>query len=174
MRWVSNRMGIRMTEKRKENSAERKSENLVTPRVEVKRRVEVPTFDGEDVCGWLAKIERYFRMAQIQYGEKLDYVTLAFNGEAFEVARMVGGTDSILHMEEIQGRLAEEVPTWCHRESDGSTFDSETDENGGPILPGVRVGGENTSWLGAQSSYVHLLEWIETRGVCRDGNLRFF
>ncbi|QHO53937.1 uncharacterized protein DS421_2g52370 [Arachis hypogaea] len=33
-----------------ENSAERRSENLLTPRVEVKRRVELPTFEGEDVC----------------------------------------------------------------------------------------------------------------------------
>ncbi|QHN79119.1 Isoprene synthase [Arachis hypogaea] len=66
----------------KENSAERRSENLVTSRVEVKRRVELLSFEGEDVCGWLVKIERYFRMAQIQSGEKLDYVTLAFSGEA--------------------------------------------------------------------------------------------
>ncbi|KAL1350524.1 hypothetical protein AAHE18_06G030600 [Arachis hypogaea] len=51
-------------------------------RKEENRRVELPMFDGDDVCGWLVQIERYFRLTHITSREKLDYVMLAFHGEA--------------------------------------------------------------------------------------------
>lgn len=42
-----------------------------------RRRLEVPVFKGEDVYGWLVRVERYFRLNEIRTQDKVDAVVLA-------------------------------------------------------------------------------------------------
>ncbi|XP_061360057.1 uncharacterized protein LOC133304100 [Gastrolobium bilobum] len=46
------------------------------------RKLELPVFSGEDVFGWLNKVERYFRVNGLTDTEKLSAVLLVMEGEA--------------------------------------------------------------------------------------------
>jgi len=55
----------------------------VTPnKGDYNRRLEGPPFDGSDASGWLVRIDRFFRISGIPVSKKLEYVVLAFHGEA--------------------------------------------------------------------------------------------
>ena len=51
-------------------------------RVEVSRKMDLPIFSGADAYGWLVRVERYFRVAQIGPRDRLDLALVAMEGEA--------------------------------------------------------------------------------------------
>ncbi|RYR73549.1 hypothetical protein Ahy_A02g007936 [Arachis hypogaea] len=51
-------------------------------RFEPTRKLDIPIFSGDDANGWLVKMERYFRVAQVALAERMNFVTLALEGEA--------------------------------------------------------------------------------------------
>ncbi|PNX61324.1 hypothetical protein L195_g052396, partial [Trifolium pratense] len=46
------------------------------------RRLDIPIFKGEDAYGWLVRVERYFRLAEIRVQDKVDTVVLALEEKA--------------------------------------------------------------------------------------------
>nr|KYP45086.1 Transposon Ty3-G Gag-Pol polyprotein [Cajanus cajan] len=46
------------------------------------RKMELPIFEGEDAPGWIGRIERYFRLRNINELEKMEVVLVAMEGEA--------------------------------------------------------------------------------------------
>jgi len=50
--------------------------------LEIKCRIELPTFEREDMCEWLVYIECYFRLARVATAERLEYATVALTGKA--------------------------------------------------------------------------------------------
>ncbi|CAH9109958.1 unnamed protein product [Cuscuta epithymum] len=46
------------------------------------RKVDLPLFNGNDAYGWTIKVERFFKLNQIDDEEKVDLVTLAMEGRA--------------------------------------------------------------------------------------------
>ena len=51
-------------------------------RTEAGRKIELPIFSGDDAYGWLVRVERYFRVNQIEDHEKLELVLVAMEGDA--------------------------------------------------------------------------------------------
>ena len=45
------------------------------------QRVEMPTFDSSDPDGWMSKVERFFKLNQINEWEKMDSVMINMEGE---------------------------------------------------------------------------------------------
>jgi len=48
----------------------------------INRRIELPTFEGEDICEWLVRIERYFQLARVATAKKLEYVAMSLTEKA--------------------------------------------------------------------------------------------
>ena len=46
------------------------------------RKIELPLFFGEDAYGWLAQVERFFRINEVEDYDKMDLVLIAMEGEA--------------------------------------------------------------------------------------------
>ncbi|XP_056852913.1 uncharacterized protein LOC130502194 [Raphanus sativus] len=46
------------------------------------RRVDIPTFDGSEVEGWILRVEEYFELGEFMEDEKLRLVRLCFSGDA--------------------------------------------------------------------------------------------
>ena len=54
-----------------------------TPRrQELGRKIELPLFSGEDAYGWLARVERFFRLNAVEDDDKMELVMVAMEGEA--------------------------------------------------------------------------------------------
>jgi len=47
----------------------------------INRRIELPTFEGEDICEWLVCIEHYFPLARVATAKKLEYAALTLTGK---------------------------------------------------------------------------------------------
>ena len=47
----------------------------------INRRIELPTFKGEDICEWLVCIERYFRLARVTTVKKMEYAAMTLTGK---------------------------------------------------------------------------------------------
>lgn len=48
------------------------------------RRNDLPTFDGDDVEGWLYKAIRYFRFHNVRDEQRIHMATLKMEGEALK------------------------------------------------------------------------------------------
>jgi len=48
----------------------------------INRRIELPTFEREDICEWFVCIERYFRLARVATTKKVEYAAMALTGKA--------------------------------------------------------------------------------------------
>jgi len=48
----------------------------------INRRIELPTFEEEDICKWLICIECHFRLARVATVEKLEYAAMTLIGKA--------------------------------------------------------------------------------------------
>ncbi|CAH9112121.1 unnamed protein product, partial [Cuscuta epithymum] len=46
------------------------------------RKIDLPVFNGKDVFGWLVRMNRYFRLNQIQEDEKIDVAVVAMEDQA--------------------------------------------------------------------------------------------
>lgn len=46
------------------------------------RRMDIPTFDGSGVEGWILRVEEYFELGEFTEDEKLRLVRLCFSGDA--------------------------------------------------------------------------------------------
>ncbi|XP_072059552.1 uncharacterized protein [Arachis hypogaea] len=51
-------------------------------RFEPIRKLDLPVFSGEDPNGWLVRMERYFRVIGVVLAQRLDFATMALEGEA--------------------------------------------------------------------------------------------
>ncbi|QHO46404.1 hypothetical protein S83_019520 [Arachis hypogaea] len=51
-------------------------------RFEPIRKLDLPVFSGEDPNGWLVRMERYFRVIGVVPAQRLDFATMALEGEA--------------------------------------------------------------------------------------------
>lgn len=47
-----------------------------------RRKLEIPVFNGDDTHGWLARVERYFRINGVRERDKLGVVVIAMEGRA--------------------------------------------------------------------------------------------
>ena len=59
----------------------RNREVLVESREGFVKRVELPIFSGEDIYGWIALAERYFRIGGYREAAKLDLVSMSLGGD---------------------------------------------------------------------------------------------
>lgn len=59
----------------------RDREVLVESREGFVKRVELPIFSGEDIYGWIALAERYFRIGGYREVAKLDLVSMSLGGD---------------------------------------------------------------------------------------------
>lgn len=54
---------------------------ILVNRRDLVRRVEMPIFEGINAYGWIARVERFFRLNDYTEAEKLDLVSLSLDGD---------------------------------------------------------------------------------------------
>ena len=54
------------------------------------RKMDLPNFACEDVCGWLLRIKRYFRITGVDEYEKMELVLVVLEREGAQLVSTVG------------------------------------------------------------------------------------